>query len=313
MSTSETTVESLVGGEYKYGFVTDIRHRDHPEGPQRGRGRLISSKKGEPAWMTEWPTPTAGGRRWRSPITGANFSYPPVDYQDIIYYAAPKNVKPLASLDEVDPELIKTYEKLGIPLREQKLLSPAGRGCHLRLRVGGHHLQGEPGQGRHHLLPHQRGAARAPRPGEAVPGLGGARERQLLRGAQLRGVQRRLLRVHPEGRPPPTELSTYFRINTANSGQFERTLIVADEGAYVSYLEGCTAPKRDTNQLHAAVVELVALKGATIKYSTVQNWYAGDAEGKASTTSSPSAAAPPRMRRSPGRRWRPARPSPGNT
>ena len=281
MSTSETTVESLVGGEYKYGFVTDIDTEVIPKGLSEDVVRLISAKKGEPAWMTEWRLDAY--RRWQKmeePHHWANFSYPPVDYQDIIYYAAPKNVKPLASLDEVDPELIKTYEKLGIPLREQKLLAGVAVDAIFdSVSVATTFKESLAKEGiifcpisealrEHPDLVKQYLGSVVPVNDNFFAALNSA----VFSDGSFVYI--------PKGVRCPMELSTYFRINTANSGQFERTLIVADEGAYVSYLEGCTAPKRDTNQLHAAVVELVALKGATIKYSTVQNWYAGDAEGK---------------------------------
>ncbi|MBK8003257.1 MAG: Fe-S cluster assembly protein SufB [Gemmatimonadetes bacterium] len=281
MSTSETTVESLVGGEYKYGFVTDIDTEVIPKGLSEDVVRLISAKKGEPAWMTEWRLDAY--RRWlkmEEPHHWGNLSYPPVDYQDIIYYAAPKNVKPLASLDEVDPELIKTYEKLGIPLREQKLLAGVAVDAIFdSVSVATTFKESLAKEGiifcpisealrEHPELVRQYLGSVVPVNDNFFAALNSA----VFSDGSFVYI--------PKGVRCPMELSTYFRINTANSGQFERTLIVADEGAYVSYLEGCTAPKRDTNQLHAAVVELVALKGATIKYSTVQNWYAGDAEGK---------------------------------
>ena len=281
MSTSETTVESLVGGEYKYGFVTDIDTEVIPKGLSEDVVRLISAKKGEPAWMTEWRLDAY--RRWQKmeePHHWANISYPPVDYQDIIYYAAPKNVKPLGSLDEVDPELIKTYEKLGIPLREQKLLAGVAVDAIFdSVSVATTFKESLAKEGiifcpisealrEHPELVRQYLGSVVPVNDNFFAALNSA----VFSDGSFVYI--------PKGVRCPMELSTYFRINTANSGQFERTLIVADEGAYVSYLEGCTAPKRDTNQLHAAVVELVALKGATIKYSTVQNWYAGDAEGK---------------------------------
>jgi Fe-S cluster assembly protein SufB len=280
-SSSESSVESLVNREYRYGFVTDIESEVIPRGLGEDVVRLISAKKHEPEWMTEWRLKAY--RRWlemKEPHHWANISYPPIDYQDIIYYSAPKTQKPLGSLDEVDPELLKTYEKLGIPLSEQKLFAGvavdaifdsvsvattfketlAKSGvifCSMSEAVREH-----PDLVRKYL-------------GSVVPyndNFFAALNSAVFSDGSFVFV--------PKGVRCPMELSTYFRINTADVGQFERTLIVADEGAYVSYLEGCTAPKRDTNQLHAAVVELVALKGATIKYSTVQNWYAGDAEGK---------------------------------
>jgi Fe-S cluster assembly protein SufB len=277
----ESSVESLVNREYQYGFVTDIESETLPRGLNEGVIRTISGKKEEPAWMLEWRLKAY--QRWldmKEPHHWANITYPLIDYQDIIYYSAPRTNKPLASLDEVDPELIRTYEKLGIPLREQQLLAGvavdaifdsvsvattfkatlAKSGvifCSISEAVREH-----PELVRKYL-------------GSVVPyndNFFAALNSAVFSDGSFVFV--------PKGVRCPMELSTYFRINAADTGQFERTLIVAEEGAYVSYLEGCTAPKRDTNQLHAAVVELVALRGATIKYSTVQNWYAGDAEGK---------------------------------
>ena len=280
-SSPESAVEALVNREYQYGFVTDIDADTIPRGLSEDVVRLISAKKQEPAWMLEWRLKAY--RRWldmKEPHHWANITYPPINYQDVIYYSAPRNVKPLGSLDEVDPELLRTYEKLGIPLSEQKLLAGvavdaifdsvsvattfkatlAKSGvifCSMSEAVREH-----PELVRKYL-------------GSVVPyndNFFAALNSAVFSDGSFVFV--------PKGVRCPMELSTYFRINSADTGQFERTLIVADEGATVSYLEGCTAPKRDTNQLHAAVVELVALKGATIKYSTVQNWYAGDSEGK---------------------------------
>jgi Fe-S cluster assembly protein SufB len=281
MSSDETTVASLVGGEYKYGFVTDIETEVIPRGLSEDVVRLISGKKGEPAWMTEWRLDAY--RRWtrmQEPHSWPNITYPPIDYQDIIYYAAPKTAKPLGSLDEVDPEILKTYEKLGIPLREQQLLAGVAVDAIFdSVSVATTFKEGLAKEG---IIFCSMSEALREHPdlvrqylGSVVPvndNFFAALNSAVFSDGSFVYV--------PKGVRCPMELSTYFRINTANAGQFERTLIVADEGAYVSYLEGCTAPRRDTNQLHAAVVELVALKGATIKYSTVQNWYAGDAEGK---------------------------------
>ncbi len=280
-SSPESAVEALVNREYQYGFVTDIDADTIPRGLSEDVVRLISAKKQEPAWMLEWRLKAY--RRWldmKEPHHWANITYPAINYQDVIYYSAPRNVKPLGSLDEVDPELLRTYEKLGIPLSEQKLLAGvavdaifdsvsvattfkatlAKSGvifCSMSEAVREH-----PELVRKYL-------------GSVVPyndNFFAALNSAVFSDGSFVFV--------PKGVRCPMELSTYFRINTADTGQFERTLIVAEEGASVSYLEGCTAPKRDTNQLHAAVVELVALEGASIKYSTVQNWYAGDSEGK---------------------------------
>jgi Fe-S cluster assembly scaffold protein SufB len=215
---------------------------------------------------------------------------PPIDYQDISYYSAPKKKKLLKSLDEVDPELLATYEKLGIPLDEQKLLAGVAVDAVFdSVSVATTFKESWPKLGI--IFCSFSEAVRASRAGEEVSRHGRAAHRQLLRDAQLGGVQRRLVRLRAEGRALPDGAVDLLPHQRANTGQFERTLIIADEGAYVSYLEGCTAPMRDENQLHAAVVELVALDDATIKYSTVQNWYPGDKKARAaSTTSSPSAA-----------------------
>ena len=272
-------VESYVQQEYKYGFVTDIEADSVPRGLNEDTIRMISAKKAEPAFLLEWRL--AAYRRWLDMTEPhwANVQYPPIDYQDIIYYSAPKQVKPLGSLDEVDPELLATYEKLGISLSEQKRLSGVAVDAIFdsvsvattfkeKLKESGvifcsfsEAVKEHPELVKKYL-------------GSVVPA--GDNFFAALNAAVFTDGSFVFI---PKGVNCPMELSTYFRINAADTGQFERTLIVAEEGATVSYLEGCTAPKRDTNQLHAAVVELVALEGATIKYSTVQNWYAGDSEG----------------------------------
>jgi Fe-S cluster assembly protein SufB len=288
--------------QYKYGFVTDIESEKAPKGLSEDTIRYISAKKSEPAWMLEWRL--GAYKRWltmREP-SWARVSYPKIDYQDLYYYSAPKR-KALASLDEVDPEILKTYEKLGIPLKEQEILA-------------GVRKQSEPSTLDDETTGGQVGSGRV-----AVDAVFDSVSVATTFKAELKkaGVIfmpiSEAIREHPElvkkylgsvvptsdnffatlnsavfsdgsfvyvpeGVRCPMELSTYFRINEANTGQFERTLIIADKGAYVSYLEGCTAPMRDENQLHAAVVELVALDDAEIKYSTVQNWYPGDANGK---------------------------------
>jgi len=276
-----SSVESLVNREYKYGFVTDIESDVIPRGLSEDVVRLISAKKGEPPFMLEWRLKAY--RRWlemSEPHHWANISYPPIDYQDVIYYSAPKSKKPLGSLEEVDPELLKTYEKLGISLTEQKMLagvavdaifdsvSVATTFKETLAKSGVIFCSFSEAVREHPDLVEKYLGSVVPYNDNFFAALNSA----VFSDGSFVYV--------PKGVRCPMELSTYFRINTANAGQFERTLIVADEGAYVSYLEGCTAPKRDTNQLHAAVVELVALKDATIKYSTVQNWYAGDADGK---------------------------------
>ncbi|MFO0438053.1 MAG: Fe-S cluster assembly protein SufB, partial [Phenylobacterium sp.] len=279
------TVDQVAGLEkYEHGFVTEIEQEFAPKGLNRDTVAFISAKKEEPEWMLAWRLEAF--ERWSAMESPdwARVSFPPIDYQDATYYAAPKTKVGPASLDEVDPELLRTYEKLGIPLREQEVLA---------------------------------GVAGAPR--YAVDAVFDSVsvvttfKKELAEAGVIFCSMSEAVREHPDlvrkylgsvvpvsdnyfaclnsavfsdgsfvyvppGVRCPMELSTYFRINAAGSGQFERTLIIADKGAYVSYLEGCTAPMRDENQLHAAVVELVALEDAEIKYSTVQNWYPGDPE-----------------------------------
>jgi len=281
MSKSAKTLQDLTTQEYKYGFVSDIEADTIPKGLSEDVVRLISAKKGEPEFMLEWRLKAY--RHWlamREP-TWANVKYPKIDYNDIIYYSAPKSAgEGPKSLDEVDPELRKTYEKLGIPLEEQKILAGVAVDAVFdsvsvattfkgKLRDLGiifcsfsEAVREHPDLVRRYL-------------GSVVPysdNFFATLNSAVFSDGSFVYV--------PRGVRCPMELSTYFRINAADTGQFERTLIVADEGAQVSYLEGCTAPKRDRNQLHAAVVELVALGDATIKYSTVQNWYPGDKSGK---------------------------------
>ncbi len=280
-ASTESAVESLVNREYQYGFVTDIEADSIPRGLSEGVVRLISAKKQEPVWMLDWRL--KGYRRWlemKEPHHWANVTYPAINYQDIIYYSAPKTTKPLGSLEEVDPELLRTYEKLGIPLSEQKLLAGVAVDAifdsvsvattfKATLAKSGVIFCSMSEAVREHPELVQKYL------GSVVPyndNFFAALNTAVFSDGSFVYI--------PKGVRCPMELSTYFRINSADTGQFERTLIVADEGASVSYLEGCTAPKRDTNQLHAAVVELIAMKGASIKYSTVQNWYAGDADGK---------------------------------
>jgi Fe-S cluster assembly protein SufB len=274
-------VENLVNREYKYGFVTDIEADTLPPGLNEDVIRLISAKKQEPAFMLEWRLKAY--HRWlemSEPHHWANITYPRLDYQDVIYYSAPKTRKPLGSLEEVDPELLKTYEKLGISLSEQKRLEGVAVDAIFdSVSVGTTFKETLAKQG---IIFCSFSEAAREHPDLVQKYLGSVVPYNDNFFAALNSAvfsDGSFVYV-PKGVRCPMELSTYFRINTADAGQFERTLIVADEGASVSYLEGCTAPKRDTNQLHAAVVELIALEGATIKYSTVQNWYAGDAEGK---------------------------------
>jgi Fe-S cluster assembly protein SufB len=281
VSESTQTIETFANQEYKWGFVTDIAADTIPRGLNEDVIRLISAKKEEPEWLLEWRLKAY--RHWltlKEP-TWANVHYPKIDYNDIIYYSSPKAQKDgPKSLDEVDPELLKTYAKLGIPLQEQAILAGVavdavfdsvsvattfkGKLKDMGIIFGSFSeaVREHPDLVRKYL-------------GTVVPtsdNFFAALNSAVFSDGSFCYI--------PKGVRCPMELSTYFRINAKDTGQFERTLIVADEGAYVSYLEGCTAPMRDTNQLHAAVVELVALDNAQIKYSTVQNWYPGDKDGK---------------------------------
>ena len=280
--------------QYRYGFETLIESDKAPKGLSEDTVRFISAKKNEPAWMLEWRLEAY--RRWLTMTEPkwARVHYPKIDYQDLYYYSAPKPKKTIGSLDEVDPEILKTYEKLGIPLREVEVLEGVVR------------QDGEKGLGERRIAV------------DAVfdsVSVATTFQKELKQSGVIFMPISEAIREHPElvkkylgtvvptsdnyfatlnsavfsdgsfvyvppGVRCPMELSTYFRINERNTGQFERTLIIADKGAYVSYLEGCTAPQRDENQLHAAVVELVTLDDAEIKYSTVQNWYPGNSEGK---------------------------------
>jgi Fe-S cluster assembly protein SufB len=284
MASQTKNIEKLVNKEYKYGFVSDVEADSIPKGLNEDVIRLISEKKNEPEWLLEWRLKSF--RHWlklekkdKEP-NWANVQYPPIDFQDIIYYSAPKPKKKLASLDEVDPELLKTFEKLGIPLEEQKMLagvavdavfdsvSVATTFKEKLAELGiifcsmSEAIQSHPDLVRKYL-------------GSVVPYTDNFYA--TLNSAVFTDGSFCYI---PKGVRCPMELSTYFRINAESTGQFERTLIVAEPGSYVSYLEGCTAPMRDENQLHAAVVELVAHEDAKVKYSTVQNWYPGDKDGK---------------------------------
>jgi Fe-S cluster assembly protein SufB len=276
--------------QYKYGFVTDIESDKAPKGLSEDIVRFISAKKNEPEWMLEWRLKAY--RNWltmREP-TWARVSYGPIDYQDLYYYSAPKKKVGPKSLDEIDPEILKTYEKLGIPLREQEVLLGVERPDGTRARVAvdavfdsvsvATTFQEELAKAGVLFMPISEALQKHPDLvkkylGTVVPA--GDNFFAALNAAVFSDGS---FVYVPPGVRCPMELSTYFRINEKNTGQFERTLIIADEGSYVSYLEGCTAPMRDENQLHAAVVELITLDDAEIKYSTIQNWYPGDASGK---------------------------------
>ena len=275
-----SSIETLVNREYAYGFVTDVETDTLPPGLSEAVIRLISAKKEEPTWLLEWRLKAY--KRWQTMKEPhwPNVTYGPIDYQSQSYYSAPRSVKPLQSLDDVDPELLRTYEKLGIPLNEQKFLSGVAVDAIFDSVSVGTTMKEE--LKAHGIIFCSLGEAVKEHPELVRKYLGSVVPHSDNFFAALNAAvfsDGSFVYV-PKGVRCPMELSTYFRINAEGTGQFERTLIVADEGSYVSYLEGCTAPKRSTNQLHAAVVELVALENATIKYSTVQNWYAGDKNGE---------------------------------
>jgi Fe-S cluster assembly protein SufB len=280
MATSTDNIEELANQDYKYGFVTDVEQEAIAPGLNEDVIRLISTKKQEPDWLLEWRLKAFKVWQTLTPPSWHNVTFPPVNFQDIIYYSAPKQKAKLESLDDLDPEIKATFDKLGIPLDEQKMMSGVAVDAVFdsvsvattfkdKLADMGiifcsfsEAVQDHPDLVRKYL-------------GSVVPASDNfyaALNSAVFSDGSFAYI--------PKGVKCPMELSTYFRINAAQTGQFERTLLVADEGATVSYLEGCTAPMRDENQLHAAVVELVALDDSTIKYSTVQNWYPGDKNGK---------------------------------
>jgi Fe-S cluster assembly protein SufB len=275
-----TAIENLVNRDYQYGFVTDVEADTLPRGLSEETVRQISAKKREPAFLLEWRL--RAYRRWLTMTEPhwSNVTYPPIDYQAVSYYSAPKSAKPLGSLDEVDPELLRTYERLGISLTEQKRISVVAVSSTFDSVYVGTTMKTE--LSKLGIIFCSFGEAVQEHPDLVQKYLGSVVPYSDNFFAALNAAvfSDGSFCYIPKGVKCPMELSTYFRINSADTGQFERTLIVADEGASVSYLEGCTAPRRDTNQLHAAVVELIALDHASIKYSTVQNWYAGDAQGK---------------------------------
>ena len=280
MSDNEQIIEEVTSSEYKYGFTTEIDTETLGKGLTEETVRLISAKKGEPEWMLEYRLEAFRSWQKMKQPDWAHLNIPPIDYQDIYYYAAPKKKEGPKSLDEVDPELLRTFEKLGIPLEERKILSGIAVDAVIdsvsvkttfkeKLAEKGiifcsfsEAVQEHPELVRKYLS-------------SVVPvkdNFFAAMNSAVFSDGSFVYI--------PKGVRCPMELSTYFRINAINTGQFERTLIVADEGSYVSYLEGCTAPQRDENQLHAAIVEIVVEKDAEVKYSTVQNWFPGDKEGK---------------------------------
>ncbi len=277
---NDDILEQITSSEYKYGFVTDIEADEAPIGLSEETVKFISAKKNEPSWMLEYRLKSY--RHWLTmeEPDWANVGYPKIDYQNIIYYSAPKPKVTLNSLDEIDPELRKTFEKLGISLDEQKRISGVAVDAVMDSvsvattfreelsKVGVIFCSMSDAVQEHPELIKKYLGSVVPATDNYFTALNSA----VFSDGSFCFI--------PKGVRCPMELSTYFRINAANTGQFERTLIVAEEGSYVSYLEGCTAPMRDENQLHAAVVELIAMEKAEIKYSTVQNWYPGDKEGK---------------------------------
>ncbi|HWV83171.1 MAG TPA: Fe-S cluster assembly protein SufB [Hyphomicrobiaceae bacterium] len=303
-------VKAIDVDKYKYGFETDIETEKAPRGLSEDIVRFISEKKGEPAWMLEWRLDAY--RRWRAlkEPTWAKLKYPKIDFDSLYYYAAPKGTTGPRSLDEVDPQILATYAKLGIPLKEQEILAGVRKAGEPSPGAEGH----EGANGAVNGFASMAGKVAVDAVFDSVSVVTTFKKELAKAGVIFCSISE-ALREHPdlvkkylgsvvpqsdnfyaalnsavfsdgsfvyvpEGVRCPMELSTYFRINEKNTGQFERTLIIADKGSYVSYLEGCTAPMRDENQLHAAVVELIALDDAEIKYSTVQNWYPGDKDGK---------------------------------
>jgi Fe-S cluster assembly protein SufB len=279
MSTDTEALEHLAGQEYKYGFITNVEADSAPPGLSEDIIRFISAKKEEPAYLLEWRLKAY--RRWlelKEP-TWAFINYPPINYQETIYYSAPKK-KTLTSLDEVDPEILKTYERLGIPLNEQKKLAGVAVDAVFDSVSIATTYKAE--LEKHGVIFCSFSEAAREHPELVQKYLGTVVPYTDNFFATLNSAvfTDGTFVYIPKGVKCPLELSTYFRINAEKTGQFERTLIIADEGSSVSYMEGCTAPMRDENQLHAAVVELIALENAHIKYSTIQNWYPGDKEGK---------------------------------
>ncbi|MEW5704439.1 MAG: Fe-S cluster assembly protein SufB [Pseudomonadota bacterium] len=285
MTTNTDTAETIrsVTGEYKYGFVTEIESERAPRGLTEDTVHFISAKKDEPAWLLEWRLKAY--RAWlalgKEEPSWANIHYPPINYQDAYYYSAPKSDKDRPkSLDEVDPELLATYEKLGIPLREREALAGVAVDAVFDSISVATTYKAKLAEAGVIFCPMSEAVANHPELVQKYLGSVVPYSDNFFATLNSAVFSDGSFVYVPEGVRCPMELSTYFRINAAQTGQFERTLIVADKGSYVSYLEGCTAPMRDENQLHAAVVELVALDDAEIKYSTVQNWYPGDKEGK---------------------------------
>ena len=281
MSTQTSNLEGLVNQEYKYGFVTDIEADSVPPGLNEDVVRLISAKKEEPAWLLEWRLKALHYWWKMKEPTWANVHYPKIDYQAISYYSAPKQKKDgPKSLDEVEPELLRTYEKLGIPLHEQEKLAGVAVDAIFDSVSVATTFRKKLEEIGVIFCPFSEAVQEYPELVRRWLGTVVPYTDNFFATLNSAVFSDGSFCYIPKGVRCPMELSTYFRINAENTGQFERTLIIAEEGSYVSYLEGCTAPMRDTNQLHAAVVELVTLDNAQIRYATVQNWYPGDKEGK---------------------------------
>jgi len=284
MDAAAKTLEKFAPPRYKHGFVTDVVSETSPKGLSEDTIRFIAAKKDEPAWLLDWRLKAYGHWLTMKEPDWAHIHHPPIDYQDAYYFAAPKTKSSPKSLDDIDPEILKTYTKLGIPLKEQEALEGIAPRVAVdavfdSVSVATTYKKKLEAYG---IIFCSFTEAVREHPGLVKKYLGSVvSETDNFFAALNAAVFTDGSFVYiPKGVHCPMELSTYFRINTANTGQFERTLIIADEGARVSYLEGCTAPKRDENQLHAAVVELMALDDAEIKYATVQNWYPGDEHGK---------------------------------
>jgi Fe-S cluster assembly protein SufB len=284
MSTDMNVVHELASRDYEWGFVTDIEEDRIPKGLSEDVIRLISAKKKEPEFMLEWRLNAY--RYWASQEKAdaepkwANVTFPPINYQGITYYSAPKQKKQLTSLDELDPEILRTYEKLGIPLAEQKLLANVAVDAVFDSVSVATTFKAKLAEAGVIFCSFSEAVLKHPELVKKYLGSVVPHTDNFYAALNAAVFSDGSFVYVPKGVRCPMELSTYFRINAAETGQFERTLIVAEEGAYVSYLEGCTAPMRDENQLHAAVVELIALDDAQIKYSTVQNWYPGDENGR---------------------------------
>ena len=280
MQDNDQIIDEVTSSDYKYGFTTDIDTETIGKGLSEETVRLISEKKGEPEWLLQFRLEAY--RHWLTleQPDWALLKIPPIDYQDIIYYAAPKKKEGPKSLDEVDPELLRTFEKLGIPLEEQKMLSGIAVDAvmdSVSVKTTFRETLAEKGI---IFCSFSEAVREYPELVKKYLGIVVPYTDNYFAALNSAVFSDGSFVYIPKGMRCPMELSTYFRINAINTGQFERTLIVADEGAYVSYLEGCTAPQRDENQLHAAIVEIIVEKEAEVKYSTVQNWYPGDKEGK---------------------------------